>query len=409
MNYLAILFLIFFLLFTKTNATVNITLNDPDPNYGNLQTVARLKLADGPNAACYRDYRGLEVMIETRENGHPERIAWAGKVTFRPEGNDVSAVYVLESEVIINYIARPNYFTVPRNYGTIPAPNNSVQDPAGAALVDPRLPRRIYANPCTFNNVSTGRNTSHYKDWMHDNALFEWTLNNTYTINDLIAAVDSLRIGNRFPKYLVYGYSSDGECLNCVTFSIALLQRLGVDLVGNSPFINSYLASYLQKTWWGLTTQVLKGGTGLAGAAVGGVAGWVAVEQAIEKGAIAGGILGGPIGCGIGAVAGVVVVGGVAYFGIGKIEKGVLDRQSNIRHAATPERFCKEIFDQRNVLNLRIVETKISNIGIIPTTFANTNVELLRMLNEARSWKLFTNTLVNLPAGCNFSQYDFNY
>lgn len=387
-----VVFALVYFFFFALEAAINVHLQSADPQYDRLETIVRLKYAEGLNAAYYKDYKGMEVLFETRDRD-THSLAWAGKVSFRTSQHDVSPIYELKSLVSVNYIAHPKYFQQDRNYGT-----NT--DEAGSPIVRVREPLIVNNQPYTYNE--NGTESSYYKAWVNGNSLFEWTLGQAYTINDLKNVLEEIMINGRFPNYLLYGYSSNGGCLNCVTFSGILLQRIGINL-SVSPTIAGYLDTFLSRTWWGFATSWVGTLTDVgAGAALGYFCPPLRLAMT-PYGRMAIGALqvGGEV-----AIGGVVGEAGNLAIGNwmpGALVKTTLDRQANFRRAATPEMFVDEIYKHRVALNSRVVRFA-NNGGIHPQPFRDAGILDAINRNKWRWQKVNA-----FAADVVFADYRFHY
>jgi len=270
---------------------IEVDLDDEVVNYTNLETIVRLRWVEGHKPKD--DYEGMDLMFETRDLTTKNPV-WAGTVAFQPTG-DRSYVLAQDSQVILQYTTIRGYEEEERHYG-------SSIDKKGFKGSSEHSSFRTHYNPRSFSvEAETGGEATEvvcysHKEWMKK-AVFEWSLPRPYTIDGLISDVDSLKIDNAFPRWLAYGYSPDGKCLNCATFSMALLDKIGIGVM-SSPLIKGYLDTY--KSWtrrWATMlfgrrfTSTVIGAAG--GARVGASFGH---PVAIVGGAIVGGILGGGAG-----------------------------------------------------------------------------------------------------------------
>lgn len=389
-----VVFALVYFFFFALEAAINVHLQSADPQYDRLETIVRLKYAEGLNAAYYKDYKGMEVLFETRDRD-THSLAWAGKVSFRTSQHDVSPIYELKSLVSVNYIAHPSYFEQHRTYGT-------ATDEAGAPAARAREPLIINNQPYIYKEK--GEDCSYYKTWVNGNSLFEWTLGQVYTIKDLENVLESLMINEKFPNYLLYGYSSNGGCLNCVTFSGVLLKRLGINL-GSSSVIAGYLDHYLSRTWWGFITT---GVDTLTDISAGAVLGYLCPPLRLAMspwGRVAIGALqvGGEVA--IGGVVGEVGNLAVGNWMPGALVKTVLDRQANVRKAATPEIFIEEIYNHREQLNnVRVV--RFANNNGIKKLAPFRDAGILDVINRNK-WRW--QRLDTLPDDIVFADYRFHY
>ena len=364
-----------FILSFKVWASISVDLiKDQDIiNYKNLETVSRLTLSHSSDCAG----EGIGIMIETRDKS-TKKCAWAGSVTFMPKTKDAfNTIMTREGVAQINLITHPQYFNQERSYG-------KQSDITFNELYSKRPPIRVFKDPETHGN---NNETSIYKEWIYENSIFEWTLNKVYTINDLKNLIRTFQIGNYFPKYSLYGYDSLGECLNCVTFSAILLEKMGVEISNHSNLIKSYIDSYTKQN---LLSEGTRLSVGLA---------------TIMSGAALGSPLG-PPGIALGVIGGIITATttNIIY---------------NAATAAKRESFIDEIFYKRTQIMASIIKTKINNANIIPQSYENK--ALLNILNnniDIRNShrgvvrKLFNTNKAKLndfPPNCIFSEYAFNY
>ncbi|USO01595.1 MAG: hypothetical protein H6849_00900 [Alphaproteobacteria bacterium] len=214
-----------------------------------LETVARLQVFDGQNGDTdCGAYRGLALMLETRPCGTRKYIyknsdgsdggyLWAAQVTFAlrrvpglVKGNSATPgiLGAKKSQVRVTYIHDRDYFSREHTYGYFPDP---------AAILESADEDKIVLKRWASYHMRSGAGHRHaHKDWM-SSSFFEWTLERAFTLNDLIASINTLRRlpsscetgrAEEFPLYCLRGaHTYRTSVLNCATFSVQLLQMLG--------------------------------------------------------------------------------------------------------------------------------------------------------------------------------------
>jgi len=332
--------------------TPNVNTSTDKINYKNLETLVRFKVGEGQNANYFKDYTGIDVMFETRDKGTKE-YAWAAKVSFRPRKSEASPWFIQDSKVVIHYLFSENYIAEDRNYGTLKKfgerSESSIPDKKGNIIKDTTYPLNIFH--CQLEETDgKGKKTNNHKRWI-ETSIYEWSLEkDVYTFQDLHKLVKSLKNDKQedsFPRYYLFGYTSDGGCLNCVTFSSILLEKVGVPLSKVSPMIASYIEddAYKNPTRWGRVASGIR--KARAGLGIGG--------GALIGGEI--GSVGGPPGVVVGAVVGGIVLGSASYLESSVI-KAPIDWMVNFKNAVTPERFVREIYVNRRMFEKLIVKLR---------------------------------------------------
>jgi hypothetical protein len=377
------LFLFSFLIITQVirAVPVDVVLRPEEPDYKKLQTVVRIKQAESrpgrPRDACNCD--GFELMIETRDRTHKERHAWYGTVTFNSNSGSLMRPYAQESIVKLDYYTHPNYYGNIRTYG-------GIEDVAVRRRTN-RPFLIFHGGDGVYNDNQDGVGvrdvvlTSQKKKGL-TLSLFEWELPTPKSINDLITAINGLRLSeNRFPDYYYPGFSAAGEATNCVGFSLALLWALGAP-VNNLPSIARYIGdpqSPFPRTIWGQATNFLKYATATTGLAFGGLVGGALVIEGAKNGALVG-IWGGPVGIVAGGLFG-ATVGFKAGLLVGKGVKGVLDVPREIFSIKHPMKFIRFLYENREATVAKVVLVGRGDDG---NRVVYRNDVLLKLINEIR-------------------------
>lgn len=85
----------------------------------------------------------------------------------------------------------------------------------------------------------------------------------------------------------------------------------------------------------------------------------------------------------------------------------MLNLQSDIRNAVTPDIVIDELYNERNNLNLRVVMTRNNLQGTINIPSFQ-DIGILDILNRDKKF-FFQSKLNNLADDCNYAKYEFKY
>ena len=376
---------VFVLAFSHPCFSINIGLDPnniaPTPNYTRLSTRVHLL---GNDVGESSDYPGLSVMVVTKDL--QERVAWCSKVTFKPRASDDCPERVNDgaSKGGVDFLGAKavtiaEYFTAPGYYG-----QDRVYFPLGTDRRGPPLSTNTRDSYTKFRHVDrisvdpNGDLKCLYKTWVKS-SLFSWDCPDTHAIISLYNVIENIKqvaSGKRF-KYFLYGTSQGGDTLNCASFSLLLLNQLGVN-IRRAPKIQDYLTPLL--SWmnndnvsFSKTRGFLSYGGALGGAILGGAAAAATIGS--------GGLLL-PV---VGAVA--ASAGGYSAY---KVGNGVC----NVGGNASPKHFVEEIKENTTALTANVVSVST------PAGLAG---------NRARAYHLYDYLGIRTPVIPPANNLNFNF